>query len=111
MQPFLLPSVTTFKKPLPLNAEPVGVGPELVLVAEELAVLDPAPVELGGLELAELELPPPPEDPLGKYLIPVLGHELVVPTGGDGTNCPVCTLPFTLKKYQTSSRAPFSHPR
>ena len=29
MQPFLLPPVTTFKYPFPLNAGPVGFGPAL----------------------------------------------------------------------------------
>ena len=86
MQPFVLPEVTTFRYPLPLKEPPVGVevGPVLVEVETVLVevglVLVEVAVEVG-------ELPPPPD--FGKYLIPVLGQEEVLPTASVGTNVPV----------------------
>ena len=93
MQPFVLPEVTTFRYPLPLKEPLVGVevGPVLVEVETVLVEVETVLVEVGPV-LVEVavevgELPPPPD--FGKYLIPVLGQEEVLPTASVGTNVPV----------------------
>jgi len=54
IQPFCEPEATTFRYPLPEKAPPVEVGAAVVVVL----------VPVGVVEL-----------PLGRYLIPVLGHD------------------------------------
>jgi hypothetical protein len=87
MHPFLLPDVTTFRNPFPLNGAPLGVdeGP-LLLEGAVLEGLSDRPDEVG--------LPPPPPD-LGRYLIE-LPVQLESVKESAGTNSPVCKLPRTL---------------
>ena len=92
MQPFLLPDVTTFKYPLPLNGAPLGDDEVLLLLAGvvlEGAVLDGAEVEDG------LPPPPPPPPPdFGRYL--TLPEQVEAVKESSGTKVPVCKLPRTL---------------
>ena len=86
-QPFFSPPVMTFRYPFPLNAGPVEVGEGAEEVAEgveEVAVF------------VGVALDPPP-DPLGRYLIPVLGQVDEPPILLAGTKVPVWTEPRTLK--------------
>ena len=76
MQPSAWPPVVTGKVPLPENGVPGGlVGPEL----EEDVVVVPVPVP----------------EPLGRYLTPVAGQLLLLPSGFVATKVPVWTDPMT----------------
>ena len=110
--------------PLPLKPGPPDVGDgaadvvvdgseDLVVDGFEDAVVDgfeDVVVDVPGGGAADVGDEPAPL-PLGRYLIPVLGHVDFEPTRSEASKVPVCIEPCTLKKYQISFRAPLWQPR
>ena len=75
MHPSAFPLVVTWRVPLPENGAPgLVVGPPVVVVV----------VVVGGVVF-----------PLGRYLTPVAGQELLLPSGLVGMKVPVWTEPLT----------------
>ena len=74
IQPVVFPLVVTGRVPLPekgVPGDPVGPVPAVVVVVV------------------------PPPLPFGKYLTPVAGQLLLLPSGFDGSKVPVWTEPLT----------------